>query len=108
MSPLLNYCSEAYLRVSAAKIFCLLASILLIGTLCAGQPTNHPPEPSPAFEPLPEGRFGQAYDGRQISITPANATDAYRVPPLTVECWANLESPAGFNIIAVWRGRRTK
>ena len=83
------------------KIFCRLASTLLIGTLCAGQPKDTSAEAtSPNFGPLPEGRFGKAYDGRQISVIPSNADDAYRIPPLTVECWAKLESPNGFNIIA--------
>gem|GEM_PF-1995986 len=82
------------------KLFWRLASTLLIGTLCAGQPTNDPPEASPDFGPLSEGRFGKAYDGRQISVFPSNADNVYRLPPLTVECWAKLESPNGFNIIA--------
>ena len=47
------------------KVFCRLASTCLIGTLCAGQPKNDPPETSPDFGPSPESRFGQAYDGRQ-------------------------------------------
>lgn len=89
------------MRGALAKFLFCLASTVLMGTPCAGsQSSDNPPEASQDFGPLPEGRFGKAYDGRQISIIPARANEAYRLPPFTVECWAKLESPAGFNIVA--------
>jgi hypothetical protein len=57
---------------------------------------------APAFESptsrLVEGKFGKALDA---AVTPlAFAGDErYRTPPLTVECWAKLNSKRGFNVL---------
>ncbi len=47
---------------------------------------------------LTQGRFGQALDARQGSAR-VDPTPAYGVLPLTFECWARLESRAGYNVI---------
>ena len=49
-------------------------------------------------EPLGQGRFGKALDARAGGAF-APARDAYRTPPLTVECWAKLHSKNNFNIL---------
>jgi hypothetical protein len=74
LRPLLNLFLEANRRGSFVKAFCPLASTLLIGTLCAGQPTNDPPETSPDLGPLPEGCFGKAHEAG--SFIPANSNEA--------------------------------
>ena len=76
------------------------AAAVFYAPICPGQAPAARKKASPVLAALPDGRFGKAYDGRQISIIPSNADNAYRLPPLTVECWAKLESPNGFNIIA--------
>jgi type 1 glutamine amidotransferase len=47
---------------------------------------------------LVEGKFGKALDA---SVTPVAFTgdERYRTPPLTVECWARLNSKRGFNVL---------
>lgn len=47
---------------------------------------------------LVEGRFGKALDAKS---TPASidGSDRYRRPPLTVECWAKLNSSEHFNVL---------
>jgi hypothetical protein len=47
---------------------------------------------------LSGGKFGQGLNGR-FGHAEANAKPAYHTPPLTVECWANVVSAAGFNIL---------
>ena len=47
---------------------------------------------------LVEGKFGQALDA---AVTPLafGGDHRYRTPPLTVECWAKLNSKGGFNVL---------
>lgn len=49
-------------------------------------------------EPLVEGKFGKALDGRAGGAY-APGRIAYRTPPLTVEFWAKLHSKTGYNIL---------
>jgi hypothetical protein len=46
---------------------------------------------------LTEGQFGQALNARR-GHAEANAKPAFHSVPLTVECWVNVSSKAGFNI----------
>src|SRR5262249_43137718 len=48
---------------------------------------------------LAEGQFGKALDPRRAQQVTADAKPAHQKPPLTVECWAKLESKKGFNIL---------
>jgi hypothetical protein len=52
------------------------------------------------FDPaaLVPGRFGLALDARRAQAA-ARSKPAYATPPLTVECWAKLDSKRGFNIL---------
>jgi type 1 glutamine amidotransferase len=47
---------------------------------------------------LVEGRFGQALNAKVSSVEVASRK-AYVGPPLTVECWAKIDSKTGFNIL---------
>lgn len=47
---------------------------------------------------LVEGRFGKALDARQGVVATRGRTEFFRAP-LTVECWARVDSRAGFNIL---------
>src|SRR5262249_26480948 len=49
-------------------------------------------------EVLAEGRFGQALDARKAQPA-AKSRAALHKPPLTVECWAKLNSKAAFNVL---------
>lgn len=56
------------------------------------------PDKPASTKPLVEGRFGQALNARATgAFVPAKA--AYRTPPLTVECWAKLDSKQSYNIL---------
>ena len=68
----------------------LLLLLTLAPALAAAEAT-----PTPR---LVEGKFGKALDA---AATPLAFTgDArYRTPPLTVECWARLDSKRGFNVL---------
>ncbi len=47
---------------------------------------------------LVDGKFGKALDtrGRPVAL---DGEDRYRTPPLTVECWAKLDSKSNFNVL---------
>ncbi len=47
---------------------------------------------------LVDGKFGKALDtrGRPVAL---DGEDRYRTPPLTVECWAKLDSKSSFNVL---------
>ncbi len=47
---------------------------------------------------IPEGRFGAALDARQGAAWAARK-EVYDKPPLTVECWAKVNSKSGFNVL---------
>jgi sugar phosphate isomerase/epimerase/cytochrome c2 len=47
---------------------------------------------------LGEGRFGRGLDARQGGLVVAGH-ERYRQPPLSVECWARLDSQQGYNIL---------
>ncbi len=47
---------------------------------------------------LAEGRFGKALDARRAQPG-TRSKPAYHKPPLTVECWAKVNSKAGFNVL---------
>ncbi len=51
-----------------------------------------------AGEPILDGKFGKALNGRMGGAWAAGRTD-YRTPPLTVELWAKLHSKSSFNIL---------
>ncbi|MFY9341309.1 MAG: ThuA domain-containing protein [Planctomycetota bacterium] len=63
-----------------------------------------PEQPAPAVSPVEKqlafaaGRFGKALDARMLPAS-IEGDDRYRKPPLTVECWANLNSKDGFNVL---------
>lgn len=63
----------------------------------ASEGTLEPVQPT-AEDALVEGRFGRALDARLGGAT-AKSNAAYRTLPLTVECWAQLNSKANFNIL---------
>lgn len=48
--------------------------------------------------PLVPGKFGRALDAREARPA-ADAQEAYIQPPLTVECWALLQSKDAFNLL---------
>jgi hypothetical protein len=53
----------------------------------------------PAERPfLVAGKFGKALDARAAPVV-LPGDDRYRRPPLTVECWARLDSKRGFNVL---------
>jgi len=56
------------------------------------------PNPGSAAGNLADGRFGRTVNTREYPLAAA-ARDAYRQFPLSVECWAKLNSKAGFNIL---------
>jgi Concanavalin A-like lectin/glucanases superfamily len=47
---------------------------------------------------LVEGKFGKALDALTTPLAFTGDT-RYRTPPLTIECWAKLESKRGFNVL---------
>jgi mono/diheme cytochrome c family protein len=47
---------------------------------------------------LVPGRFGNTFSPQQAQVAAPHA-DAYDSPPLTIECWAKLNSQSGFNIL---------
>jgi hypothetical protein len=47
---------------------------------------------------LTAGRFGRALDARHARVA-APSKPAYATPPLTVECWAKLDSKDRFNVL---------
>ncbi|MBM4050023.1 MAG: hypothetical protein FJ279_33420, partial [Planctomycetes bacterium] len=53
---------------------------------------------TPEAWPLVEGKFGTAWDARLGSLAAA-ARQEYVRPPLTVECWAKLDSKERYNIL---------
>ncbi len=50
------------------------------------------------INPIADGRFGKALDGRAGGAI-VSGRAPFRKPPLTVECWAKLDNKAGFNIL---------
>ncbi|MEX0712209.1 MAG: ThuA domain-containing protein, partial [Pirellulales bacterium] len=60
---------------------------------------SEPPVEDPVEEPavLAQGKFGKALVGPAPVAAAPN--EAYQDPPLTVECWARLNSKNGFNIL---------
>jgi type 1 glutamine amidotransferase len=61
-------------------------------------PVEKPAPPPPGGLSLVEGRFGKALDARATPVT-IDGNPRYRNPPLTVECWAKLNSKTGFNVL---------
>jgi putative heme-binding domain-containing protein len=64
---------------------------------------GRPQKPVPAAKPRPAeatapGKFGSALNARQVHAA-AKLHEAYQQPPLTVECWAKLDSSAGYNLL---------
>lgn len=59
--------------------------------------TSQLPIPS-ADKRLIAGHFGKALDAR-VGAGFASARNEYREPPLTVECWAKVDSRKGFNVL---------
>ena len=57
-----------------------------------------PADPSDSTITLTEGRFGNALDARRGGAF-LSATTEHRDAPVTVECWARLDSKQGFNIL---------
>ncbi|MBM4093965.1 MAG: LamG domain-containing protein, partial [Planctomycetes bacterium] len=53
---------------------------------------------TPEAWPLVDGKFGTAWDARLGSLAAA-ARQEYVRPPLTVECWAKLDSKERYNIL---------
>ena len=49
-------------------------------------------------EILAPGRFGNGVDARRLQVR-TKTKSAYNSPPFSVECWAKLDSRAGFNIL---------
>lgn len=47
---------------------------------------------------LAEGRFGKALDARATPVV-VDGSERFRKAPLTVECWAKLNSKTGFNVL---------
>ncbi len=47
---------------------------------------------------LTDGRFGRALDARRGHLE-AKSKSAFQEPPITVECWAKVNSKAAFNIL---------
>ncbi|HEX5447006.1 MAG TPA: ThuA domain-containing protein, partial [Pirellulales bacterium] len=82
------------------------AALIRRGTVwAAGQPQRAvaaPREAARAAPPklVPVGRFGAALDPRAGLPAQAARQDVYDRRPLTIECWAKLDSKAGFNILA--------
>src|SRR5262249_28916633 len=52
----------------------------------------------PVETPLADGKFGRALNGGR-GPAEAKFQEAYQKPPLTVECWAKLQSAAGYNLL---------
>jgi type 1 glutamine amidotransferase/cytochrome c551/c552 len=58
-----------------------------------------PPAAAPARRTaLAEGRFGKGLSARSGGLV-LGGRSGYREPPITVECWAKLDSRASFNIL---------
>ncbi len=55
-------------------------------------------EVKPVTAKLVEGRFGKALDAASTPLA-FTGDHRYRTPPLTVECWAKLQSKRGFNVL---------
>ncbi len=63
-------------------------------------PAAQAPAPKQASKSkLGEGKFGQALDAKSGGLV-MFPDERYRRLPLTVECWAKLEDPRGYNILA--------
>jgi hypothetical protein len=73
------------------------AELLRRGCVWAARREQLPPEPPPAPVIAPAW-LGKALDARKGSATIA-ADAVFRTLPLTVECWAKLDSSAGFNVL---------
>jgi hypothetical protein len=67
---------------------CVLLTTTLLAARIDGKPAVH----------LADGKFGKALDA---SVTPLafGGDERYRTPPLTVECWAKLNSKRDFNVL---------
>lgn len=52
----------------------------------------------PIVDPLGEGRFDKALDARAGAVA-VDGREDFRKPPLTVECWAKLDSKDSYNIL---------
>jgi type 1 glutamine amidotransferase len=57
-----------------------------------------PVPPPPGSLTLVTGKFGKALDASSAPVE-VNGNDRFRTPPLTVECWAKLNSKNGFNVL---------
>lgn len=68
------------------------------GEVPIGGVPSSPPPAEGAKVALAEGKFGQALDARESPVL-VDGAEAYRNPPLSVECWAKLDSPNGFNVL---------
>ena len=69
-------------------------SLLLILLLASALPAAEG-KPEPRLVP---GKFGKALDALTTPLA-FSGDSRYRTPPLTVECWAKLESKRGFNVL---------
>lgn len=84
------------------------AEVVRRGTAwAAGRPAvtaSRPPVAQPdsgsskSSSPLTSGKFAQALDAR-VSHAEVKHQAAYQAPPLTVECWAKLDSARSFNLL---------
>jgi len=81
------------------------ATLIRRGTTWAARAPQRKVEPAPAEARhaaprlAPEGKFGAALDPRQ-GVAWSKRRDVYDQRPLAVECFAKLDSKAGFNILA--------
>jgi mono/diheme cytochrome c family protein len=85
---------DALVAPIQARIEELRASVARLLTSLPSAAVVEPPGPGA----LAAGRFGQALDARHAHAV-APSKSAHAAPPLTVECWAKLESRKGFNIL---------
>ena len=81
------------------RCWAVLGSLLALppGLLAAAAPPP-PVRVSPPTAHLVEGKFGKALDAAR---TPQafGGDERYRTPPLTIECWARLDSKRDFNVL---------
>lgn len=62
------------------------------------QPATAPTLKKPSAEPHTEGKFGKALNAKAGNVL-VPGKDEFRALPLSVECWAKLDSSAKFNIL---------
>jgi type 1 glutamine amidotransferase len=82
--------------VRAAGLLLRRGCVWAAGRAQAALPAGQPAAP-PAVRLAP-GKFGKALDAAATPLAFAG-DERYRTPPLTVECWARLNSRRGFNVL---------